>query len=145
MQAKGARQKQREEGSMKRAILLLTAGLAILVGVALAQRQTAPATKEGAVVEFTDKTKLAGETLLGKYYFEHDDERMARGEACMYVFTYDGCKPGKQVASFHCTPVERPTARELVVSVAMSSSPDLFLLQEIQFKGSTKGHLVPAS
>jgi hypothetical protein len=129
---------------MKRAIILLTVGL-MLVGVALAQRQTDSANKEEAVVEFTDKTKVGGETLLGKYYFEHDDGRMARGEACMYVFTYDGSKPGKLVVSFHCTPVQRPKARELVVSVAMTNSPDLFLLQEIQFKGSTKGHAVPAS
>jgi hypothetical protein len=129
---------------MKRVLLLLTAGL-MLIGVALAQRQPDPATKEEAVVEFTDKTKVGGETLLGNYYFEHDDGRMARGEACMYIFTYDGSKPGKLVVSFHCTPVARPKARELVVSLAMTSSPNLFVLQEIQFKGSTKGHIVPGS
>jgi hypothetical protein len=27
----------------------------------------------------------------------------------------------------------------------MTSSPNLFVLQEIQFKGSTKGHIVPGS
>jgi hypothetical protein len=134
-----------EEGIMKRVFLLLIACASMLAGVALAQRQTHPAAKQGAVVEFTDKTKLGGETLLGKYYFEHDDSRMARGEACMYVHTYDGSKAGKLVVSFHCTPVERPKVRDTVVSVAMTSKPDVFVLMEIQFARSTKGHLVPES
>ena len=129
---------------MKRAIPLLIASL-MLVGVALAQRHADSATRQDAVVEFTDKTKLGGEILLGKYYFEHDDSRMARGEACMYVYAYDGDKAGKLVVSFHCTPVERPKVRETVVSLAMTSSPGVFLLQEIQFAGSTKGHVVPVS
>jgi hypothetical protein len=103
------------------------------------------ATKEHAVVELTDKTKLGGEILLGKYYFEHDDGRMARGEPCMYVYSYEGAKPGKLVVSFHCTPVERPKARAVIVSVSMTNSPDLYLLTEIQFAGSTKGHAVPGS
>lgn len=128
---------------MKRMILLSTVVVAVLAGIALAQRPTDSATKEEAVVEFTDKTKLGGETLLGKYYFEHDDSRMARGEACMYVYTYDGSNPGKLVVSFHCTPVERPKVRATVVSVSMTSKPDIFVLTEIQFARSTKGHLVP--
>jgi hypothetical protein len=134
-----------EEGIMKRVFLLLLASVSMLAGVALAQRHTDSATKQNAVVEFTDKTKLGGEILLGKYYFEHDDSRMARGEACMYVHTYDGSKAGKLVVSFHCTPVERPKVRDTVVSLAMTSSPDVFLLMEIQFARSTKGHLVPES
>jgi hypothetical protein len=135
-----------KEGIMKRVILLLIATLSMVGGAALAQHHTDSATtRQDAVVEFTDKTKLGGEVLLGKYYFEHDDSRMARGEACMYVYTYDGSKPGKLLVSFHCTPVERPKVRETVVSVSMTNKPDLFVLTEIQFAKSTKGHLVPTS
>jgi hypothetical protein len=117
----------------------------MFLGFTLAQRHTDSATKQDAVVEFSDKTKLGGEILLGKYYFEHDDSRMARGEPCMYVYSYEGGTPGKLVVSFHCTPVERPKARDLIVSLAMTDSPGVLLLREIQFKGSTKGHLVPGT
>jgi hypothetical protein len=120
-------------------------GLPILVGFTFAQRNTDSATKQDAIVDFTDKTKLGGEILLGKYYFEHDDSRMARGEPCMYVYSYEGGKQGKLIVTFHCTPVERPKARNDVVSVAMTDSAGVFLLKEIQFKGSTKGHLVPGA
>jgi hypothetical protein len=129
---------------MKRVILLLVS-LPMLLGFTLAQHHTDSATKQDAVVEFTDKTKLGGEILLGEYYFEHDDSRMASGKPCMYVYSYEDGQPGKLIVSFHCTPVERPKAREVVLSLAMTSSPDLFLLMEIQFAGSTKGHLLPGS
>jgi len=130
---------------MKRIIILMIISLPVLLGSTFAQRQTNPATKDAAVVEFTDKTKLGGEILFGTYYFEHDDSRMARGEPCMYVYKYEQDKAGKLVVSFHCTPVDRPKARDVIVSLAMSNSPDVFLLTEIQFKGSTKGHLVPGT
>ena len=128
---------------MKRVMLLLIIALPMLLGFRLAQRQTESATKEVAVVEFTDKTKLGEVTLLGNYYFEHDDSRMARGEPCMYVYSYEGGKQGTLIVSFHCTPVERPRARTVILSSMMTNTPDVFLLKEIQFEGSTKGHLVP--
>jgi hypothetical protein len=130
---------------MKRISLLLIISLPMLLGFSIAQHNADSAKKEEAVVDFTDKTKVGKETLLGKYYFEHDDSRMARGEPCMYVYSYEGVKPGKLIVSFHCTPVERPRAKEVVLNVAMTSSRELYMLMEIQFAGSTKGHLVPAS
>ena len=130
---------------MKRIILVLIVCLGFLSGLTLAQSQTDSARKDSAVVEFTDKTKVGETILLGNYYFEHDDSRMARGEACMYVYSYEGGKPGNLIVSFHCTPVQRPRARDVIVSLAMTSSPDVFVLKEIQFEGSTKGHLVPGA
>ena len=128
---------------MKRVVLLPIMSLPVLLGFTPTRRPAESATKQDAVVEFTDKTKVGGAILLGKYYFEHDDSRMARGEPCMYVYACEGNKPGKLVVSFHCTPVERSRARDVIVSLAMTDSPDVFLLKEIQFEGSTKGHLVP--
>jgi hypothetical protein len=128
---------------MKRVIPLLLISLPLLLGFTLAQRQADSETS--AVVEFTDKTRIGTEVFLGEYYFEHDDSRMARGEPCMYVYSYQESKPGKLIVSFHCTPVERPKARDVIVSLAMTGSSDVLLLKEIQFPGSTKGHLVPGS
>ena len=128
---------------MKRIMLSLIIGLPLLFGFTLAQRHTETATKDVAVVEFTEKTKLGEAILFGNYYFEHDDSRMARGEPCMNVYSYEGGTHGKLIVSFHCIPVERPKARDVIVSLVMTDTPDVFLLKEIQFKGSTKGHLVP--
>jgi hypothetical protein len=130
---------------MKRTILLLLISVPMLLGFAPAQSAADSTKKEEAVVDFTDKTKVGKETLLGKYLFEHDDSRMARGEPCMYVYSYEGGKQGKLIVSFHCTPAERPRAREVILNVGMTSSSDLYLLLEIQFAGTTKGHIVPAS
>jgi hypothetical protein len=130
---------------MKRVMMLLMIGLPMLLGFTLAQTHSDPTTKQDAVFEFTDKTKVGEAILLGKYYFEHDDSRMARGEPCMYIYNYDGIKPGKLVVSFHCTPVQRPKARDVIVTVQMTDAPDVFVLKEIQFLDSTKGHLVPGT
>jgi hypothetical protein len=115
----------------------------VLVGNGIAQSPPPESKKETVVVEFTDKTKLADVILQGTYVFEHDDSRMARGEACMYVYGYVNGKADKLVVSFHCKPVERVIAKELVMNVEMTRAPDVFALKEIQFAGTTKGHIVP--
>ena len=123
--------------------LVAAAFVLILVAGAMAQGPTEARSRQTAIVEFTDKHKLADVVLQGKYLFEHDDSRMARGEACMFVYTLVGGKADKVVVSFHCKPVERAKVKAVVTSVAMTSTPDLFELKEIQFAGSTKGHIVP--
>ena len=130
---------------MKQVVLLLIISLPVLLGFTPTQRPSQRSTKQAAIVEFTDKTKVGEAILLGEYYFEHDDSRMERGEPCMYVYACEGKIPGKLVVSFHCRPVERSKARDVIVSLAMTDSPDVFLLKEIQFEGSTKGHLVPGA
>ena len=117
----------------------------IFIGNAVATQGETPSGKETAMVEFADKTLLRDVVLQGKYIFEHDDGRMARGEACMYVYKYEAGKAGGLVVSFHCKPVERQAARFTVTSIAATRNPDVFELKEIQFAGSSKGHLVPAS
>ncbi len=118
----------------------------ILIGIAV-QAQQKPQTpeKESAIVVITDKLKVLDVILQGQYLFEHDDSRMARGEPCMYIYSYKDGKQGELVAKFHCIPEERDLAKEVVLGVMMTSDPDVFRLDEIQFKGSTKGHKVPTS
>jgi hypothetical protein len=129
---------------MKLTLLFLVVGMLVFSGNRISANQNAEeAGVESAVVEFTDKTKLGDEILLGQYFFEHDDKRMARGEPCMYVYGYEQGKPGKLVVSFHCKPVERSAVRDVVITVAMTKQADLFELKEIQFKNSKKGHLIP--
>jgi hypothetical protein len=129
---------------MKRVRLTVFVFVALMISVAFAAKSLAQAQgKEIAVVEITDKVKVQDKILQGTYVFEHDDERMAKGKPCMYIYTGDQEEPVVVVASFHCTPVERVKAKHVVISVTTTSDADVFKLKEIQFAGSTKGHLVP--
>ncbi|MDQ3819998.1 MAG: hypothetical protein M3362_20305 [Acidobacteriota bacterium] len=102
--------------------------------------------KEVAVVDFPEQVKLLGVFLKGQYLFVHDDARMARGEACTYVYTLKDGKPDKLVVSFHCTPAERQTAKGFVVKTILRSKlMAIREITEIQFPGSSEAHLVPAS
>ena len=99
--------------------------------------------KERAVVELSDKTMIGNVALQGKYIFEHDNDKKARGEACLLIYTIKDGEPGELVASFHCQAVDRPKARSLVVNVAMTSEPNVYRLTEVQFPGSAVAHRVP--
>jgi hypothetical protein len=131
---------------MKRFILTAIIFTALIaVGNHMAQSSYAlPMEKETAVIDLADKTQVLDKVLpQGKYLFEHDDARMSRGEPCMVIYTYVDGKAGELAASFHCKPVERKPTKIPVVSVAMTKTPDVFKLIEVQFAGSSKGHLVP--
>jgi len=87
--------------------------------------------------------------LSGKYIFIHDDEKMARGEPCLYVSQYSGDQSGKPevqarnlVVSFHCQPVERPKVNQLVLTYGAARDGS-FELREVQFSGTLEGHRVP--
>jgi len=101
-------------------------------------------TKQSVVVEFPEKVKLLDVFLKGEYVFVHDEEKMARGEDCTYVYTSVSGQPGSLVASFHCRPTQRKRADHFTI-VTTRLLPDLFELQEYQFAGSTEGHQVPRS
>jgi hypothetical protein len=108
-----------------------------------------PPGKEMSVVDIPDKTKLLKVVLQGKYIFIHDDEKMAQGEPCFYVYEYSQdqagkpeARPGKLVVSFHCQPVQREKANQIVLTFGVVSV-GLFELREIQFAGSSEGHRVP--
>lgn len=105
--------------------------------------------KEMSVVDMPDKTKLLKVVLQGKYIFIHDDEKMAQGEPCFYVYEYcqdpagnPEARPDKLVVSFHCQPVQREKAKQIVLTLGMGSG-NVFELREIQFAGSSEGHRVP--
>jgi hypothetical protein len=122
-------------------ILILSAAVLFTGLLAATGKAKAPA-KETAVVQFPEKVKLLGVFLKGEYVFVHDEERMARGEDCTYIYTSRLGRPGRLVVSFHCRPAERMKAEQFTV-VTRRLLPDLFELREYQFAGSTEGHQVP--
>jgi len=131
---------------------ILTAAALIVVSLALGLLTAfALQAKEIGVAEFTDKTRVQGVILQGKYLVVHDEEKMSAGQACVYIYSYnDGedfdkvaADRSKLVASFHCVPVQRDPAREVVLTFGASKDPSVFELKEIQLPGSTHGHRVP--
>jgi hypothetical protein len=130
---------------MKRFVTaVLIIGALIMAGGAFASGNTAGAKLEKAVVQFEDQVKVLGVMLKGNYLFVHDEERMARGEDCTYVYNYAGGKQGGLVVSFHCVPVERERAADrFTVTVTMQPGTSLLELVEYRFAGSAEGHKVP--
>jgi hypothetical protein len=120
----------------------------LLIGVvAVFMLAAAKPTKKAAIVTFTTQTMIAGGMALGTVLFEHDDERMARGEPCTTVYQVDAAtkERGRVIVEFMCSPRERPVASkfEAICSRASIDGPDL--LVEYQFAGDREGHGVPLS
>lgn len=123
--------------------------LIALMLVAIALIAFAPDTKalagkkQTGVVDFTQRTKLKDVYLSGKTLFVHDDEKMARGEPCTSVYSYEGSKKGKLIIEFHCQPVERTrTDKFFVRSLLLGPPHNVAEIQEFQFAGSTEGHRI---
>jgi hypothetical protein len=103
----------------------------------------APALR-ASVVRFTKPTIVAGAAVLGPVVFEHDDARMARGEACTKVYQYDvkHNSRGNVIVEFHCTPKARPMATKFEATMIKSPmGPDRVI--EFQLEGEIEGHGVP--
>ena len=118
---------------------------ALLAGVVLAVTVLGAApTRKAAVVRFMKPTIIAGAAVMGPVVFEHDDERMARGEACTKVYRYDVKTHGTGdfIVGFMCTPQDREHAKQFEATLIKApAGPDR--LVEYQFKGETEGHGVP--
>jgi hypothetical protein len=102
------------------------------------------AMKERAVIKFDQPVKLMGATLKGAYLFVHDDEAMARGEACTFVYKGEAENARNLVLSFHCTPAARGRVNNFTVRSLLTSLGQ-YELREFQFSGSSEAHLVPVS
>ena len=116
------------------------AALLLIIGVFTAQAKPESKKTERATIEFTETVKLLNVFLKGEYFIVHDEDKMAKGEDCTYV--YD--PKGKLVVSFHCTPVERRKSEKFTVVASRSTITNgPAEIKEIQFAGSTEAHLVP--
>lgn len=130
---------------MKSLLLLVALLFAVTLGssYAVVTKASNPARKQKAIAQFNDPVRFQGVILKGEYLFVHDDAAMKRGEACTFVYKGSAEIASKLVASFHCTPVERPKVDSFSVRT-MQVSPGVDELREIQFRGETEAHLVPA-
>ena len=90
---------------------------------------------------FRDPVRVANTVLMGRYVIEHDDERMARGEPCTYIYEADDLRA--PVVTFHCEHLERPAADTATLVLGPSINPAVKTLREFQFGGETASHGVP--
>jgi hypothetical protein len=129
---------------MRHSVIALLAGALLLAVSAFAGSRTDQPKVQKAVLVFNEPIKLLGVILRGEYIIVHDDERMAKGEDCTYVYARENGQQGKLVVSFHCIPVERePVDHFTVVVGSPDPASNLPELLEYRFAGSTEGHKVP--
>lgn len=126
-------------------IALFAATLAAMIAIAVSAKGEIAPKRESAVVEFTNTVKLADVLLRGQYLIVHDEERMAKGEACTYVYSGTAEKADKLITSFHCVHMDRAKIDKLKITFANNGckpyeTPEIL---EIQFAGSADGHRVP--
>jgi hypothetical protein len=95
-----------------------------------------------AEMNFASPVELMGVTLKGDYLFVHDDEAMARGDACTLVYKGFNEKPKNLVTTFHCMPAARNKVDYFTVRTAPNELGQIEL-REFQFAGSSEAHLVP--
>ncbi len=124
---------------------LLVLFLACAIGGIVAASETTPLPpRESAVVQFPKVVKLMGVLLKGEYLIIHDEEKMARGEACTYVYRGRKENADKLVVSFHCVHIDRAPSEKTKISYANYLTPnEIPEVKEIQFAGSSDGHRVP--
>lgn len=100
---------------------------------------TAPA-RQATVVWFQQPVRIGNNILQGRYVIEHDNDRMAAGGPCTYIYKFEDQK--NPVVAFHCLHLDRePGAKGTVV---LHRGSDGFLrLDEFQFPGDPAAHGLP--
>lgn len=125
------------------AVLLI--GLIAMTGSVFAKpANTDKPRKEMAVVEFTETVKWMDVLLKGEYLIVHDEEAMAAGKPCTYVYKGKKEQADKLVLSFHCQHMDRQIAKNFTMRMYKRNVPyEIAEVQEFQFAGSSAGHRTP--
>lgn len=100
---------------------------------------TAPA-RQATVVWFKEPVRIGNNILQGRYVIEHDNDRMAAGGQCTYIYAYEDQKI--PVVAFHCVHLDREAGDK--GTVVLHRGSDGFLrLDEFQFPGDAAAHGMP--
>jgi hypothetical protein len=100
--------------------------------------------RERLVVWFHKPVKVGDRILQGKYIIEHDNDRMAHGGPCTYI--YAASDQQLPVVAFFCTHLERPLAGQpTVVLRPLGEANGMKELVAFQFAGEMGAHGVPVN
>ena len=95
-------------------------------------------------VNFTDPVLVAGRFVMGPTLIVHDEEKMARGEACTTFYRVDPARGQQEaIVSFHCTPVQREVAATTRLTLSQTPLIGCKRLVEYQIAGDSEAHGVP--
>jgi hypothetical protein len=109
---------------------------------AAATTGSSSAARKSAAFDFERPTLIAGTVVSGQVVIVHDDDKMARGEACTTVYRSHRGRQGEKLVEFMCNPIKRAApAGFLVRRVPLSANQER--LAEYQFRGDTESHGVP--
>ena len=116
-----------------------------VAAVAAVEPTVAPRLRHQGIAFFLRPTQIAGKVVLGRVLIVHDDERMARGEACTTVYRYGGGRR-EELLSFMCKPEARPAIDRLTVRCVRNNANLMMdVMTEYQFPGETEAHGVPTA
>ena len=118
----------------------------LLLGTGAVTTSAGSASRRQSAVIYLNEPTLVGSTIVqGPVLFVHDEERMARGEPCTTIRLFEpGNGPTESLASFHCIPTRRPTARAFTIRTRPNTADGFgCVLTEYQFAGDSEGHGVP--
>jgi len=96
--------------------------------------------RQATVVWFRQPVRIGQNILQGRYVIEHDNDRMAAGGPCTYIYKFEDQKI--PVVAFHCVHLDREPGGE--GTVVLHRGSDGFLhLDEFQFPGDPAAHGMP--
>jgi len=100
--------------------------------------------RQWTIVNFMDPVSVLGRNVMGPVMIVHDDQKMARGEACTTFYRFDTSRgPREEIVSFHCTPVQRTVAASTTFTVADNPNITCKRLLEYQIAGDSEAHAIP--
>jgi hypothetical protein len=95
-------------------------------------------------VWFDKPMKVGDRILMGRYFIEHDDVRMAHGLPCTYL--YSAADPRLPVVAFRCRHLARAaSAQPTVVVRSVKNAIGMRELVSFQFPGEAWAHGVPTA
>jgi hypothetical protein len=100
--------------------------------------------RQWAIVNFPDVVQVKDQLIMGQVLIVHDNDKMARGEACTTFYRFEpGKGPKEELVSFHCRPETAPKVGQTTFTLA-ETSIGCRRLVSYQIAGDDETHGVPA-
>ena len=123
---------------------LLVVGL-LGVGTLASRATEISGPRHWTLVHFMNPVTVQGRVVMGPVLIVHDDEKMAKGEACTTFYRFDPSRgPREEIVSFHCKPAERALADVTTFTTVNTQDTACKKLVEYQIAGETEAHGIPA-
>jgi hypothetical protein len=130
---------------MRARIIIGVSVMAVLLGVGTLTSRAGDVAgaRQWTVVNFPDAVQVKDQLIMGPVLIVHDNDKMARGEACTTFYRFvPGKGPKEELVSFHCRPEPRSKVAETTFTIA-DTSLGCRRLVSYQIAGDDEAHGVP--